>query len=288
MANDNHDIQSSPGTLSEEDRAIAFASALTGADRAAAMRTGRTPVPPKFVMWMIVAFVVLGLGGGVVEHYFGNIGVSTTTTTAFRLQTTPTTPSGTQLASSLSAFIGLKEIGNARAAPFTLHDQAHRKWSIVGARGKVVVLTFYNANCNDVCPVLGAEIRQTQALLGSAAGKVEFVIVNSDPNHFEFNATPRALSVPRLLTTPSVHFLTGPLPQLNAIWINYGLSVKVGVKASEVAHNNILYFIDAKGNLRAQAVPFGDENTMGVFSLGASDIHRFAVGIARTADSLVR
>src|SRR5664280_866429 len=122
--------------------------------------------------------------------------------------------------------MGLKEIANAHASPFTLRDQAGREWGLVGAKGKVVVLTFYNVNCNDVCPVVGAEIRQAQARLGASASKVEFVIVNSDPNHFAVSAAPAALSVPGLTNTPSVFFLTGPLLQLNAVWISYGVQLE--------------------------------------------------------------
>ena len=289
MAETNEERAAARAALSEQQRAAAFSSSMTPADRSAALREGRTPVPPKFILWMVGVFVVLGGGGAILEHYFGNVGQpSATTTTVFTLPATPTTLAGPQLSSSLSALMGLKEIANAQASPFTLRDQANREWGLLRAKGKVVVLTFYNVNCNDVCPVVGAEIRQAQARLGANARKVEFVIVNSDPNHFAVSAAPAALSIPGLANTPSVYFLTGPLLQLNAVWINYGVSVKVGALASQVAHNNIMYFIDPRGRLRAQAVPFGNENHAGVFSLGPTTISRFAQGIAQTADSLVR
>ena len=270
MAETNEERAAARAALSEQQRAAAFSSSMTPADRSAALREGRTPVPPKFILWMVGVFVVLGGGGAILEHYFGNVGQpSATTTTVFTLPATPTTLAGPQLSSSLSALMGLKEIANAQASPFTLRDQANREWGLLRAKGKVVVLTFYNVNCNDVCPVVGAEIRQAQARLGANARKVEFVIVNSDPNHFAVSAAPAAL-------------------QLKAVWIKYGVSVKVGALASQVAHNNIMYFIDPRGRLRAQAVPFGNENHAGVFSLGPTTISRFAQGIAQTADSLVR
>jgi cytochrome oxidase Cu insertion factor (SCO1/SenC/PrrC family) len=274
--------------LNEAQRAAAFATALSPEQRSAALRASRAPIPPRFIAWVIVAFVVLGVGGVLVEHYFGNVGVPATTTTAFTLAPTPSAPTGPQLSSTLSAFIGLKEIANTSAPQFTLRDQSNRSWSLRAARDKVVVLTFYNTNCNDVCPVLGAEIKQARSLLGTAASKVVFVIVNTDPHHFALNPTPPALGVPQLLDTPSVRFLTGPLPQLNAVWISYGVTVKVGIKASQIAHNNVMYFIGRRGQLDALATPFGNESHAGVFSLDAPDIHRFARGIAATAGSLIK
>lgn len=288
MTTDKNDPPRSTAPLSEAQRAAAFGAHLSTPEHPSVMSGGRFPVPPKFIVWMIVAFLVLGLGGAVVEHYFGNIGVTPTTTTLFKLPPTPTTPSGSSLSASLSSFIGLKEIGSAQAAPFVLLDQAKREWSLTGARGKVVVLTFYNTNCNDICPVLGAEIKQAASLVAQHGTNVEFVIVNSDPNHYQFNATPLALLTPSLDLVPNVHFLTGPLPQLNAVWISYGLAVRVGVNPNQVTHNNIIYFIDPRGRLRAQAVPFGNEDQSGQFSLNAADIHRYAQGIAQTADSLVK
>ena len=264
-------------------------SSMSPAERSAALRAGRTPVPPKFILWVAVTFVILGGGGVILEHYFGNVGQpSALTATSSALPPTPTNPGGPSLSSTLSAFIGLKQIAHAQASSFTLRDQANRSWSLAQAKGSVVVLTFYNVNCDDVCPVLGGEIKQAQALLGAKASRVDFVIVNADPNHFTLNTSPAALTVPQLANVPRVFFLTGPLLQLNAVWINYGVSVKVGALASQVAHNDVMYFIDPSGRLRDLAVPFANENHAGVYSLSPADISRFAKGIAQTAGSLVK
>ena len=285
----NQEPEPSHEQLSEEERAAAFASALSSAQRSAALRAGRTPVPPKFILWVMAIFVVLGGGGALLEHYFGNVGQpSATTTTRFTPPSTPTTLAGVPLTSTLASFMGLKEIAHAQAAPFTLTDQHRRSWSLNDQRGHVVVLTFENVNCNDVCPVLSNELRQARDLLGARAHQIEFVIVNADPTHFAFTPNPTALRVAHLGDAASVYFLTGPLLQLNAVWINYGVSVKVGSLATQVAHNDIMYFIDPAGHLRAQAVPFANEDSHGVFTLSASDVHRFAIGVARTASSLVK
>ena len=72
-------------------------------------------------------------------------------------------------------------------------------------------------------------------------------MVNTDPDNTAVDPTPDALAIPGLGSTPGVHFLTGTLRQLNTVWIDYGVTVTVGNTASQMTHNNILYFIDPQG-----------------------------------------
>ncbi|MHB1089203.1 MAG: SCO family protein [Acidimicrobiales bacterium] len=287
MTTNEEEADSSNSRLSEAERAAAFAKHQP-VDRAAAFRAGRSPIPPKFILWMTAVFVVLGLGGALVEHYFGGIGLPTTTTSVFKLTPTPKSPSGAQISASLPALMGLKYIANAMAPDFSLVNQDGRKWNLHDARGKAVVLTFEDSTCNDICPVLGAEIKQAQQRLGQAASRVVFIIVNSDPKHVALDARPRALTVPGLISLRNVYFLTSRLTKLNSVWTSYGLSVRVGAKANQVAHNDVMYFIGTKGQLTALATPFANESTKGTFSLSASDIGHFAQGISNTASSLVK
>jgi cytochrome oxidase Cu insertion factor (SCO1/SenC/PrrC family) len=152
----------------------------------------------------------------------------------------------------------------------------------------VVVLAFYNMNCNDICPVVGAEIKQAQQLLGARASKVDFTIVNTDPKHLNVSATPLALSLPGLLGSPEIHFLTGPLSVLNTVWTHYGIAIKVGLNSNDVTHNNLMYFISPSGKLSAQVDPFANVNSVGTVTLDAKEVHRFALGISRVADSLIK
>jgi cytochrome oxidase Cu insertion factor (SCO1/SenC/PrrC family) len=284
----NHDeaLPSEP-RLSEAERAAAFTKHQP-VDRAAAFRAGRAPVPMKFIMWMTVVFVVLGLGGALVEHYFGGIGVTTTPTSVFKLPATPKSPSGPEITASLPALMGLKYIAHASAPSFTLTNQYDKPWGLRDARGHVVVLTFENSTCNDICPVLGAEIRLAQQRLGANSSTVDFVIINSDPKHLAVSARPPALVRPGLAALPHVFFLTSTLVRLNSVWSNYGVSVRVGTTANQVTHNDVMYFIGTKGQLAALATPFANENTQGVFSLRPIDIAHFAQGISNTASSLVK
>ncbi len=257
-------------------------------DRAAALRAGRTPISPTFILWTIVAFAVLGLGGGLLQHFDGNLGLPTSSTIPFKSTTTTAVAGTAQAALPISEFLGERDIGTAVAPAISLQDQTGHQWSFATARGTVVVLTFYNVSCNDICPVLGAEIKQASDLLGSRAPKVDFVIVNTDPKDLSDSRSPLALSVPGLLDTPNVRFVTGSLTKLNDVWTAYGISIRVGADANDVTHNNLMYFIDPAGRLRVQIDPFATENDVGVVSLNAKEVHRFALGISEVADSLMK
>ena len=73
----------------------------------------------------------------------------------------------------------------------------------------MVVLTFFDAPCNDIVPVLAAEIEQADADLGADAADVEFVTVNTDPNALAQSAEAPLLRATRLGTLPNWHMVTG-------------------------------------------------------------------------------
>lgn len=272
--------------LSEEERAAAFRSSAP-VDRNTRRRGAKSPIPPKAVAWLLVTFAVLGLGGEAGEHFFGNFGV-TNATTKFLPSNATLAPVRSVNEMTDDSFIGLKEISNAIAPPFTLFTQNDRTWDLSHVGKKVVVLFFENSICNDICPVLGAEIKQAHAQLGSSARSVVFAIVNTDPRSVDVAPRPLALEVPHLEGMKNVVFLTGPLHRLDHVWINYGIRIKVGAKQTEVSHNNEIYFIGENRQLVALATPFANVSKQNISSLSAHLIARYAKGIAETAISLVQ
>ncbi len=275
--------------LSEEERASYFAPPNRSKSRANALGTRQVTVPRKFVVWSIVAVAVLGLGGVVAQHFFETYGKAPTAImpTSPVIKGTPPHTIRTPTLISLQVFMGLKDIGSAVAPSISLTDQSGRRWTLKSAKGKVVVLAFYNSICNDICPVLGTEIRKASTELGVDAAKVVFVIVNTDPNHTQISLDSPAIRVPDLTNVPSLKLLSGHVTALNKVWTSYGVRVLVGAKRAQVSHNNVLYFISPQGNLAAYAAPFGTESKTGVYSLGTSSLDLYAKAIAETADSFV-
>jgi cytochrome oxidase Cu insertion factor (SCO1/SenC/PrrC family) len=287
MTNGSEETSREPSELDEAQRAAVFAAANAPRDRHGALRTRRVTVPRKFIAWSIVAVLVLGLGGEVGQHFFETYGKASPATTTPVLKGTPTTNPNQPSLIALQVFIGLKDIGDEIAPKFTLHTQRGRKWRLASHKGQVIVLAFYNSICNDICPVLGEEIALASHELG-AGDTVHFVIVNTDPNATKISAHSRALTVPGLSNDPSVTLLSGSVDTLNRVWSAYGVRVVVGAKASEVSHNNVLYFIGTNGNLVSYSSPFGTESKTGLYSLDLPSLRTYARGIAETADSLVQ
>ncbi len=247
-------------------------------DRRAALRAGRTPVPQRFIVAVVVTFIILGLGGIVLERIIGTPGAA---------NVVPTSPSPTPSPpASRDAILGLSHLAGRRAFPFVLTDQRGQAWSLAGARGRVVILAFYNRDCNDICPVLGSELSITLRLLGSNADHVVVAIVNTDPTHANVLRDPRALTVPGLAGRSNVVFLSGSLDALDSVWTRYGVEVRVAPPAP-VIHSDELYVIDTHGALRDLVTPFANESRTGLESLSGPTRLHFGAALAEVAGSLL-
>ena len=282
-------------------------SAEKTTDRAAAFAAGPSKIPRTVIVVSVIAVTVLGLGGVALDHFFpGPVGISTTTTLAPNypppLQTAPAgaqlatgagaqsrtgnLPAAPQLPASAAALMGLQRLNAARAPGFSLTDQHGRVVSLATFRGKVVVLSFFDAACDDICPVLERELSQADLDLGRDSGRVAMLTVNTDPLALSTAAARPAEESP----APSAvawYFLTGALTRLDAVWSSYGIAIDVQRDTGLVSHNDFLYFIDPSGRLRFRATPFADENTSGVSSLPVGTEATWAAGIAAQAKALL-
>lgn len=256
-------------------------------------------LPPKMWRYAYLAIglvLVLGLGLGLAAH----LGGTTTTSPAASSVTgsalrTPaaTTPNGTApsanaqlLHASLRKLLALHSMGSKVAPGFTLTDPltgAHV--SLTHLRSHAIVLTFANAACDDICPVLAAELHQAASLLGHTKVPVTFLTINTDPIETSAAAI-QIVNEPSLASLHHWRFLTGPISQLDPVWKAYGISITVNKATRQVSHNNVLYFITPSGTLKWSATPFANEGADGTQTLPTSQITRFAKGIARYAKTL--
>jgi protein SCO1/2 len=265
-------------------------------DRAAALAEGAPGIPTNFIWWVLGVVLVLSLGGFIAEHLFSASGLNpapTTTTTA--ANPVSTAPAGTSappssnrsLTAPLASFMGLTVPSPRRASSFNLTDQHGQPVSVPTRPPRVVVLTFFNAPCNDICPVLASEIRQADADLGAKADDVEFVTMNTDPSALAASAETPAVSGTGLDALPNWHMVTGPLTSLNPLWKAYGVSITVETKTGLEAHSDVMDFLDPQGIVRYRATPFADESSAGAYTLAAPSEARWAQGMATYAARLV-
>ncbi len=265
-------------------------------DRAAALKEGSPGIPSRFIWWVLAAVLVLSLGGLVGERVISAVGLnpsSVTTTTApnpvrVSPKETPAPPAADRtLDAPLASFMGLSKPSPRSATPFTLIDQHGQPVSLPSQPARVVVLTFFNAPCDDICPVLAKEITQADAVLGARAADVEFVTVNTDPAGLATSAESPAVSGTALGALPNWYMVTGPLASLNSLWKDYGVSISLDPKTGVAVHNDVMDFVDPRGIVRYRATPFADESSSGAFSLAAPSEARWAQGIATYAGRLV-
>lgn len=267
----------SNAVLTEEERRAAFSGTAPKASR-------------KTFVYTIAACLLLGFGGIIVDHFFGGatqVGTSPIPTAGAKpppLVEVP--PSVSAVPSSIGALMNLAPLH--RAAPaFTLHDAAGHLVSLSALKGKVVVLSFFDAPCDDICPLLTRELGLARSELASShlAGRVDFVTVNTDPVQLLGGEAGPAR---RALAPVGGSFLTGSLHALDPVWSAYGITIDVQKHSQAVTHNNLLYFVSPTGRLVSVATPFGNEVKNGTYELAPSTLEKFAKGIALEAGYLAR
>ncbi len=272
-------------------------------DRAAALEEGPPGIPPNFIFWVLGAILVLSVGGLLAERLFSSVGlnpspttVPTTRTPAPERPATALPRSGRSitapdrsLGAPLAAFMGLSTLRSAPAPDFNLTaaNGDAVPVSMPARPPSVVVLTFFDAPCNDICPVLASELREADADLGARASEVEFITVNTDPDALAAADAGPAMNSTGLGSLANWRMATGPLTTLNAVWKAYGVSISLDSRTGLEGHNDVMDFVDARGDLRYRVTPFADESSKGAFSLPAASESRWAEGIASYAGRLV-
>jgi cytochrome oxidase Cu insertion factor (SCO1/SenC/PrrC family) len=175
------------------------------------------------------------------------------------------------------ASIGCNDLGGPVAPPVALTDQAGHRVSLGDLRGKVVVLSFMDPVCVDICPIVSDEFLRAQHDLGAAGGSVVFVGVNVNQAHESTGSVMGFSREHQLTTLPHWHFLTGTTAELQQVWKDYRIGV-FAQPGGEVVHTSILYFIDPAGHLRIGAYPAHSSATIDSWGDGIAQVVRWLQG----------
>jgi cytochrome oxidase Cu insertion factor (SCO1/SenC/PrrC family) len=150
--------------------------------------------------------------------------------------------------------------GRRRAPNFALRDQTGAPISLRAERGRVVIVTFIDPVCTNLCP-LEAKVLE-QAVHGFSSGErpaVTAVSVNPlQDARRNFRADARKWRLDR-----NWRWAVGSRAQLARVWKAYAIGVQVhtisaaGLTVHEVDHTEASYVIDRRGFERALFVyPF--------------------------------
>lgn len=119
--------------------------------------------------------------------------------------------------------------------------------------GKPYLVTFLFANCPDVCPLIGQEIRVAFERLGADADRVGAVAVSVDPR----GDTREAVQVwlRRQRSPAQLHYLIGSEEELAPVWEAWYAAPQIA-GSPDSAHSAVVWLVDAQGRLAAK-VPAG-------------------------------
>ena len=163
----------------------------------------------------------------------------------------PTSAVGSTLATNPNLDPGT-ELPPKPAPAFTLTDESGRQVSLSQYRGKVVILSFVDAECQTICPLTTQAMLDAKAALGRAGNKVQLLGVNANWHSTQVDDVLEYTEQHGLMGR--WHFLTtsGPLSQLEHVWTAYHVNEKALETAgsNDIEHIAATYVIDPQGRMR--------------------------------------
>jgi cytochrome oxidase Cu insertion factor (SCO1/SenC/PrrC family) len=145
--------------------------------------------------------------------------------------------------------------GTRPAPDFTLANQEGRAISLSSLRGRLVLLTFLNSRCKDLCRIEGPLLGVVQRALPEVERPV-IVVVSVNPKDTEESV--RAAARDWGWGPDEWHWLMGDAKELKGVWAAYGVDVQH--TPDDLLHSGVLYVIDRAGDERAgYATPFDQQ-----------------------------
>jgi protein SCO1/2 len=127
-----------------------------------------------------------------------------------------------RVSGSQGPYRGSEPPGEMRLPRFVLRDDTGELVRSDDVRGKVVVLTFLDSQCEDACPVIAHEVGRTvDALTSAERGSVEAIAISTDPVEDTPASIRRFLGRQRALG--KLRFLDGSERELQRVWSALGI-----------------------------------------------------------------
>lgn len=144
------------------------------------------------------------------------------------------------------------DMGGVESPTFTLTNQTGQRVSLSDYRGRVVLLTFLDGHCDDICPLLLETMARVEEDLGSVKDRVAFVAISVNP-WLDVVGKPAFIAYqPDVVSPKEWDFLTGTLEELQPVWDAYYVGVQWDDQpgSSGMIHSEGYYIIDSDGQLQ--------------------------------------
>jgi protein SCO1/2 len=147
------------------------------------------------------------------------------------------------------SFEGNELVPSKPAPALSLRNYLGERVNINSYRGKAVLVTFLYTHCPDVCPLITADLRVAQNLMGATAGKAQIIAVSVDPRGDTPQTVGAFLKVHGM--TGRMKYLIGSARELSHVWKQWGVGSEVDTTQPDfVNHSALVYGVDASGRLR--------------------------------------
>jgi cytochrome oxidase Cu insertion factor (SCO1/SenC/PrrC family) len=148
------------------------------------------------------------------------------------------------------ALNGPGTVTDTPAPAFSLIDQNGQAVSLATLHGKELALTFLDPVCTSDCPLIAQEFRAANGVLGADSRNVELVAIDANPRYRSTDFLAAFDQQEGLARVPNWLYLTGSLPQLEAVWRAFGVQIDYAPGGAMIDHSEIAYVIDASGRTR--------------------------------------
>jgi protein SCO1/2 len=135
----------------------------------------------------------------------------------------------------------------ASTPPLKLRNYLGQPVDIDQYRGKAVLVTFIYTHCPDVCPLITANLRVAQNLLGAKqAAKAQVIAVSVDAKGDTRNTVAAFLAAHEM--TGRMQYLIGSQQELARVWKAWGVgSERDAHNPDVVEHSGLVYGITGSG-----------------------------------------
>jgi protein SCO1 len=135
---------------------------------------------------------------------------------------------------------------------FNLQDDQGRTVRSMELHGKALAVTFLDAQCQDACPIIAAQVAQTVRLLGGDRGEVEALAFSVDP----IGDTPKRVQtfLRRYRATGKIRYLNGTVAELLPLWRAFAVAASYYTGKSNL-HSAPVRVYDRQGRWRSTLHP---------------------------------